>query len=519
MKIFIGRTRGMKACLGWAGVWGGLLLSPALLGEPDTETRPNILIAISDDQSWLHAAAYGCRAVRTPALDRVAGSGVRFNNAIAASPGCSPCRAALLTGRHPWQIEHAGTHASSFPIRYVTFPDVLERSGYFVGMTGKGWGPGNYRISGRARNPAGPEYGRRKLTPPYPGISANDYAANFVDFLEARPPGRPFCFWFGASEPHRAYAEGLGAKTGIRLSEIEMPAFLPDVPEVRSDLADYLAEIEWFDRHLNRMLGQLEHAGELTNTLVIVTSDNGMPFPRAKANLYEYGVHLPLVMAWPSRVPGGRVVDDVIGFVDITATILEAARVQHPGSRGEAPPLSGRSFLGLLESTASGLVDGGRRMALSGRERHSSSRADNLGYPGRALRTDDYLYIRNFHPERWPAGDPQTLGNPMHGAYHDIDSGPSLRFLVNHREHLEWGRYFHWAVDKRPSEELFDIRSDPACLFNLAPDVTHAETLRQLRVRLEAILTQSGDPRMGDDPEVFETYPRYSPIRSFPPSP
>jgi uncharacterized sulfatase len=386
-------------------------------------------------------------------------------------------------------------------------------------MTGKGWGPGNYRISGRTRNPAGPSFSIRKLTPPHRGIKSNDYASNFADFLEARPTGHPFYFWYGASEPHRAYEQGVGEKLGKQLSALSVPPFLPDAPEVRSDISDYLVEIEWFDQHLERMLNQLEQAGELANTLVIVTSDNGMPFPRAKANLYEYGIHMPLAISWPTQVPGGRTVDDVIGFVDITATILEAAQVEHPGRRGEAPPLSGNSFLELLRSKNSGLLDGGQRFALSGRERHSSSRPDNLGYPCRALRTDRHLYIRNLHPERWPAGDPQTLGNPMHAAYHDIDGGPTLSFLVEHREHAQWSRFFHWAVDKRPSEELFDIRMDPGCLKNLAGDPAHAHTLRELRLRFEEVLTRTGDPRMGDDPEIFETYPRYSPIRRFPPSP
>jgi len=519
MKTLNLNERHSAVRVGSFGLAVALFLPPMMYAVQDPAERPNILIAISDDQSWLHAGAYGCRAVKTPALDRVARSGVLFENAITASPGCSPCRASLLTGRHHWQIEHAGTHASSFPTRYVTFPDVLEGAGYFVGMTGKGWGPGNYRISGRLRNPAGPSFTKRKVTVPHKGINANDYASNFADFLEARPPDQPFCFWYGASEPHRVYEPGVGEKLGKKLSEIEVPPFLPDAPEVRSDIADYLAEIEWFDRHLDRMLSQLEQAGELADTLVIVTSDNGMPFPRAKANLYEYGIHMPLAIAWPAQVPGGRTVDDVIGFVDITATILDAARVEHPGRRGAAPRLAGNSFLELLRSGKSGLVEGGRRVALSGRERHSSSRADNLGYPGRALRTDGYLYIRNFHPERWPAGDPQTLGNPLHRAYHDIDGGPSLSFLVDHREQAQWSRFFHWAVDQRPGEELFDIRGDPGCLKNLALDAAYGQTLKELRAVLEEILTRTGDPRMGKDPEIFDTYPRYSPIRKFPPSP
>src|SRR5688500_4452495 len=120
--------------------------------------KPNILIAIADDWSWPHAGAYGCKFVKTPAFDRVAKEGVLFRNAFTASPGCSPSRAALLTGRHTWQLEQAGTHASSFPKKFQVYPDLLEAAGYHVGHTGKAWGPGNFKEGGRTRNPAGPAY-------------------------------------------------------------------------------------------------------------------------------------------------------------------------------------------------------------------------------------------------------------------------------------------------------------------------------------------------------------------------
>jgi len=500
-----------------------LLLAVTLAAAAASPARPNILLAIADDQSWLHTSANGSRMVRTPAFDRLASLGVRFNNCMAGSPGCSPSRAALLTGLNHWQLEQAGTHASSFPTNYVTYPDLLERAGYFVGSTGKGWGPGNFKISGRDCNPAGPAFSRRKLTPPYSGLSKEDYAGNFADFLAARPQGQPFCFWYGAHEPHRGYEKGSGLKAGKKLADAEVPPFLPDTPEVRSDLLDYALEIEWFDQHLDRMLKMLATAGELENTLIIVTADNGMPFPRAKANLYEYGIHMPLAMAWPQHVPGGRVVDDVVGFVDLTTTILEAAGVAHPAHDGKLAPV-GHSLVNLLGSQQQGVVEPDRQRVFSGRERHSSSRPKNLGYPARALRTPQFLYIRNFAPERWPAGDPQELDKfgklgPMHGAYCDIDSGPTLSFLTSKHADPDTGKFLHLAVDKRAREELFDIRKDPACLENLATKAEFASELRRLREVMDRYLTDTGDPRMVLNPEIWETYPRYSPIRSFPPSP
>ena len=479
--------------------------------------RPNILIAISDDQSFGHTSAAGFRAVQTPAFDRVAREGILFRNAFAASPGCSPCRAALLTGRHDWQIEQAGTHASSFPAKYVTFPDLLEKAGYFVGYTGKGWGPGNWKISGRTRNPAGPVFSKHKNKPPFKGISNNDYAANFKDFLAQRPKDQPFCFWYGATEPHRGYEKGSGLKSGKKLADVVVPPFLPDTPEVRSDILDYCVEIEWFDTHLNRMLKTLEEAGELDNTIVIVTSDNGMPFPRAKANCYEYGIHMPLAIRW-GKAAGGRVVDDLVGFVDLTATILDAAGAQPP----TAYPISGRSILNTLTATGQGTVDSTRTAVYAARERHSSSRYHNWTYPQRALRTPRYLYIRNFQPDRWPAGAPQelkkdgTLG-PMHGGYHDIDASPTLKFLVENRNDPEIGKYFQLAVAKRPAEELFDVVKDAGCLNNLAGDPAFSDTKDRLARQLLDYLKQTGDPRVTGNGDIWETYPRYSPIRKFPP--
>src|SRR5690606_24047948 len=127
-----------------------------------------------------------------------------------------------------------------------------------------------------------------------------------------------FCFWYGASEPHRAFEKGSWKKAGKSLDDIVVPPFLPDTTEVRADIADYLVEIEHFDLHLQRILETLAEAGELDNTLVIVTSDNGMAFPRAKANCYEDGIHMPLAIRWGDRARAGRTVDDLIGFVDLT---------------------------------------------------------------------------------------------------------------------------------------------------------------------------------------------------------
>jgi len=473
------------------------------LSAQEIQKRPNILFAISDDQSYPHAGAYGDQGVKTPAFDRVAKEGALFHTCLAGSPGCSPSRAALLTGRHTWEIEQAGTHASSFPKMYQVYPDILEQTGYFVGYTGKGWGPGNWKVSGRERNPCGPAYGKHKMKSP-PGISSNDYASNFDDFLKDKPADQPFCFWYGATEPHRSYDKGIGIKNGKKLEDATVPSFLPDIPEIRSDILDYYVEIEWFDQHLSRILKTLEEQGELDNTLIIVTADNGMPFPRAKANGYEYGVHVPLAIRFPKSIPAGVNVKQPVDFVDLAPTMLDAA--------GLFPTIamSGESLFPLMQGESDD-----RGPAFSARERHSSSRHNNRTYPIRSMRTEDYLLVWNPRPERWPAGHPAPFKNDTFG-YYDIDACPSKTFLWDNRNDPKIGPFFHLSVDKRPEWELFDAKTDPGNLHNLADDSQYNSQLSQLQKTMLDYLRKTGDPRVIDGGDIYEDYIRYSHIREFP---
>jgi uncharacterized sulfatase len=469
------------------------------IGRPRAASRPNILFAISDDQSWLHTSAMGDPVVRTPAFDRVANAGVLFRNGFCGAPQCAPSRAALLTGRPIWTLEEAGTHASLFPKKFDVYPDLLEAAGYFVGLTGKGAGPCNWRDSGWRRNPAGPSFDSRRGSGVLEGVNSNDYASNFGDFLRQRPNGKPFCFFFGCHEPHRTYKRGSGAASGKDLSKIVVPPFLPDVPEVRSDLADYLTEIEHFDRHLGRILDQIRRAGELENTLIVVTSDNGMAFPHAKAAMHDYGWHVPLAMAWPGRFAGRRTLDDLAGFVDLAPTFLEAAGLAVPAT------MTGRSLLPTLDSGKNGMVDPKRDRVYSGRERHSHARRDNLGYPARAVRTREHLYIRNFKPDRWPAGDP--------GGYHDIDNGPTKSYMIEHKSDPHVAALFEKGFGKHPAEELYDLKSDPGCLKNLAGAPEYKKVQQSLAADLDRVLKAQRDPRVMGTGDIWDSYPRFSPMR------
>lgn len=474
--------------------------------------RPNILIAISDDHSWKHTSAQGSPFVKTPNLDAIANDGFHFSNAYAASPGCSPSRASLLTGQHHWMIGPAGTHASSFPIHYETFVDLLEGAGYKTGFTGKGWGPGDWLAGGRTKNPAGVEYNEAKLkVKPQIGISDIDYAGNFQQFMEERENDEPFYFWYGSKEPHLVYAElGHGDED---MASVVVPEFLPNTQASRSMLLDYADEINHFDTHLGSIIATLEAAGEMDNTLIIVTADNGMPMPRAKSNGYDYGIHVPLSIRWGQGGQKKKVVEGPVGFVDLSATILETAGFEIPNQ------FVGQSLLGLLSGDANELDY--NRAVFSGRERHSSSRYKNLSYPQRMMRRGDFLIIWNARPDLDPAGEAREIVDgelsAAHSAYYDIDDSMIKRELLAKRDDAYIGPFFHLAVDKRPEWEFFNVKDDPESLNDLADDPDHAQVFAEYQKQLSDTLTDTGDPRLVGYGQVWEDYPRTAgPMRYFP---
>jgi N-sulfoglucosamine sulfohydrolase len=386
-------------------------------------------------------------------------------------------RGAILTGQEFWRLEEGGNLWSTLPEKFEVFPDLLEKTGYRVGFTRKGWGPSRFEPGGRKRNPAGSSYG------------------SFEEFFKTIPEAKPFYFWFGSQDPHRPYEKGSGLASGKQLSDARVPPFLPDTSEVRADILDYYFEIERFDREVGAMLKLLEGSGRLENTLVVITSDNGMPFPRGKANAYDYGARLPLAIRWPRKVKGGRVIEDFISFIDYAPTFLEAVGLR------PTPAMTGRSFLGLLTSGRSGRIDSRRDQVFIGRERHAFCRKDNVGYPCRAIRTHRYLYIRNFEPDRWPAGDPERYG--------DIDGGPTKTFMMEHRSDPNMIRFFQMALEKRPSEELYDLSKDPGQLNNVAALPEYAQAKKRLRADLERRMAETNDPRVAGKGDFWDRSPYY----------
>jgi arylsulfatase A-like enzyme len=517
------------------------LLVAALFGQQALAgPRPNILFCFADD--WgRYAGAYAAtekrpspnQVVKTPNIDRVARDGVLFKNAFVTAPSCTPCRSSLLSGQYFFRTGRGAIlQGAVWDASIPTFPLLLKDAGYHIGKTWKVWSPGTPNDAPFA----GGKYAYEKAGNAYNNFSENatrmvregqSFAAakekllaqvkgNFEAFLQDRPNGQPFCYWFGPTLVHRAWEKGSGkALWGIEPDSLadKLPKFLPDVPEVREDFADYLGEIQGWDAGIGVLLTKLEEIGELERTLIVISGDHGAPgFPGGKCNLYDFGTGVSLVAKWPGG-KGGRVVDDFVNLMDLAPTFLEAGGVRPPAV------MTGRSLLDVLASEKSGQVDPERTWVVTGRERHvAAARENNLPYPQRALRTPDFLYIRNFKPDRWPLGAPygvtdeeapsaEMLAKNTFAAFPDMDASPTKAWLVGHRHEPQWQWHYDYAFAKRPGEELFDLRSDPEQMRNVADDPSYADTKRELSARLMKILTEAGDPRVTGDGETFERPP------------
>lgn len=522
---------------------------PSPAAEAPRSPRPNILFLFADD--WGHYASIYAEAerrgtpndaIRTPNFDRVAREGVLFKNAHVTAPSCTPCRSSLLSGQYFWRtglgaILNGAVWDSAIP----SYPLLLRDAGYHIGKSFKVWSPGT---------PADAPYGGQRFAYEKAGARANNFSehvtsmvengvrvaaakqaiydevrANFDAFLADRKPGQPFCYWFGPTNTHRTWVKGSGkALWGIDPDRLKgkLPKFLPDVPEVREDFADYLGEAQAVDAYLGLLVKKLEEIGELDNTLVVVSGDHGAPgFPHGKCNLYEFGTRVSLAIRW-GKARGGRVLDDFVNLMDLAPTFLEVGGVQPPAV------MTGRSLVSVLQSEKAGLVDRARTWVVTGRERHVAAARDGyLPYPHRAIRTKDYAYILNFMPDRWPMGNPYNLDGPKlptadsltwdtRVTFMDMDASPTKAWLVLQRGNSQWKWHYDLAFGRRPREELYDRNADPDEANNVAADPKYAKIREELNAKLMAELTRTKDPRVAAD-VPFEKPPFAGPVEEVAP--
>ena len=474
---------------------------PAVLhaAERSSTAKPNIVLLITDDESWLERSAYGWSKIPTPNFDRVARQGILFTHGYTSAPSCAPSRASLLTGRNFWELEQGAFIQAWLPKKYAVLPDLLAASGYFVGRTGKGWGPGVYPQGAHGPDSAGKPYSKLRVEEHQQGISTVDYPANFAAFLGERPQGQPFFFWVGVTEPHGPWAKDnhkkLAEKYGVGLEDITVPGFLPDTPAIRRERANMLYELCYADDQLGKILGILAERGELQNTLVIVTADNGTAIARSKATAYDWGVHVPLAIMWPARVPGGRTVEDFVCFPDLAPTMLEAAGAAVP------PEMTGRSVLEILLSGKSGQVDPQRDWVATGLEWHGELDPENRA--SRTIRDRRYAYIVNYGNRPKAELDP-VLRLPDSEYARTAATAGLERLLASHPEHPKVRPFVSLLKSAAPPEELYDLEKDPWQMHNRIDDPQYAAVTRRLKERLRAYQLQTKDPRATGDMTLFE---------------
>ena len=507
--------------------------------------RPNILFFFADDWGRFariyaeHGNLAGTNGLlRTPNLDRLAKEGVLFRNAHVNAPSCTPCRSSLLSGQHFWRTGRGAIlQGAVWDETIPTYPLLLRDAGYHLGKSYKVWSPGSpadapyggqqhaFEKSGRAFNNfsenatdlvakgATVEAARAKLL--------EEVRGNFKAMLAAKAAGQPFAYWFGPTTTHRTWVRGSGQKLwGLDPDALKgkLPAFLPDVPVVREDLADYLGEVQALDAAMGVLLEELDRAGERSKTLIAVSGDHGAPgFPHGKCNLYGFGTGVSLIVAG-AGVKGGRVVDDMVTLPDLAPTFLEAGGVKPPAV------MTGRSLWNVLQSDRQGQVDPTRTWVVAGRERHVEvARPDYSPYPQRVLRTLDHALIVNFKPERWPLGDPYRLDGKDEPSFAELaqttfvtlpddDAGPTKAWFVGARKSPEWSALFEKFYGRRPMFELYDLRQDPHEMNNVAESPAYAAVRKEMTDRLFTILRETGDPRMLEDGKYFETPPLAGPL-------
>ncbi|MBA26137.1 MAG: sulfatase [Chloroflexi bacterium] len=514
--------------------------------------RPNIVFLFADD--WgRYASAYRRhesedtvnQLIDTPNFDRVAAEGAIFTNAHVPAPSCTPCRSSILSGTYFWETGLGAILDGAYWDESIpTYPMILEESGYQIGYTYKVWSPGkaeNAPYGGQRTRyePCGNRWREfsQEVSKKVPELGVDgakellfdETRGNFVAFLKNVPENKPFCYWWGPVNTHRSWERGSGKSLwGLEPDNLKgrMPEFLPDVPEIREDFNDYLGEVQAVDAGIGIILEELERAGELENTLVIVSGDHGIPgFPRAKCNLYDIGTQVSLAARWPGKIEPGKVVDDLVNLMSLAPTFLEAAGEQPPDNMVD-------SILPLLTSESEVRCDDEHEYVIFGRERHVAyARSGGLPYPSRAIRTRDFLYIRNFAPDRWPIGDPNGMEDPalvdaeeitrilssasnraVRSPFPDIDDGPTKHWMLVNRGVDGVRAKFDLAFGKRPSEELYDLRVDPYYMRNIAGDPSYSETRNTLSAKLLEILENHNDPRLTDVDCRFEESPFAGPV-------
>jgi uncharacterized sulfatase len=447
-------------------VAAGILLAVSPV-RADGAARPNIVVFLADDLGWAECSVYGGKNIRTPNVDRLAAEGLTFTHAFVASPSCAPSRAALLTGLEPMRngamLNHSRPHAG-----VKKWPAYFQALGYEVAAVGK-----------VAHYAQVKDYGFDHFS--HFRYHQDECVEAAVQWLAARPSGKPLCLLVGTNWPHVPWPKD----AALDPDWLTLPPNLIDTPATRRAWARYAAAVANADRDLGRVYAAARRHLD-KDTLFVFTSDHGAQLPFGKWNCYDAGVRTPLIVAWPGRVKPGSASDALVSWIDLLPTCLEAAGGPEVGQLG------GRSFLGVLRGKKAGHRD---KVFLT----HSGD-GDMNRYPIRAVRTRDWKYIRNLDPaaehhthiDKAKAAD----GRDYWDSWVAKAKGDPAAADVVRRYHT------------RPAEELYDLKADPWELNNLAADPAHASTLQNLRAEVDAWMKAQGDEGLKTERALSDPRPK-----------
>ncbi|MDE0103327.1 MAG: sulfatase [Bryobacterales bacterium] len=429
----------------------GIAALAALLSCGGGLCSPHILVFLTDDLGGRDTTVYGSRYVRTPNLEKLASVGMTFDRAFVASPACAPSRAALLTGLMPARNGAEANH--TYPpagTRYL--PPLLGALGLEIAAFGK-----------VSHGDARPAYGFDSYSKPRVGL-----ADNVSKYLEQRDSDGPLCLLVGDRRPHVPWT----TDNIYKPEEAGLPPYFIDTPETRAHRARYFSDITGLDAEFGRVWDLAKsHLGE--DLIVVFTSDHGGQWPFAKWNLYDVGIRVPLIVAWPGRIVGGSRTDAMVSWIDLLPTLIELAGGKVPEG------IDGRSFAAVLRGQASE-----HRTEIF--TTHSGDGVFNV-YPIRSIRTGRHKYIWNLLPDHLHTNHSDILRKDGAGAYWDswdeaAASDPNSAKIVR--------KYF-----QRPERELYDLRQDPLEQRNLANTEEHAALVTKLHARLETWMREQGDAK------------------------
>ncbi len=416
-----------------------------------SETAPNIVILIADDLGWNDVGAYGNRQVQTPNLDQLSASGLRFDNAFLTTSSCSASRASILTGKYPHTNGLVHLH-QALSAKETTLGLLLRQGGYYTEAVGK-WGIGGATASQFASV-----------------IEENTDSSTerWVERLRQRPRDMPFFFWLASRDPHPPHRESDDSVPyKYAPGTLEIPTGLVDGPGTRREFARYYREVSRFDRDVGRVVAELNAQGVLDNTLLIVMSDNGRPFPGAKENLYDDGIKTPFILHWPQGITQPGVRPQLLSMVDLAPTLLDLAGL--PVAAG----MQGHSFVDLLTNPHGKI----REYIYAERNWHGRN------YHERAVRSLDYLYKENQFP--------------LHGLCNNSPYSHTAAYkelLQAYQDGRLTGAARDCFAETRARIELLAVDSDGnARLDNLAGDTAYAGALATMRTTLAQWRQQTGD--------------------------